>query len=80
MQSIFYIATAALAASIAYAQDGSGEGANNSTVPTAQEGNRTIHYVDVALGGHYYIVRHLPTPTQQIFADFAHSPTAFKRK
>ena len=55
MYSTFLLATAALAASVVYAQDGSADGPNNSTTPTAQDGNRTIHYIDAAKGGHYYI-------------------------
>lgn len=57
MYSTLLAATAALAASKAYAQlAGSEDGPNNSTTPTAEDGNRTIHYVDVAKGGHLYQV------------------------
>lgn len=57
MYASFLVATAALAASTAYAQlAGSEDAPNNSTTPTLQDGNRTIHYVDVAKGGHFYQV------------------------
>lgn len=59
--STFLAAAAAVATSTTHAQlAGSEDGPNNSTesggTPTAQDGNRTIHYVDVAKGGHFYQV------------------------
>lgn len=61
MRSSFIVTAAAFAARTAYAQlAGSEDGPNNGTeqggTPSVQDGNRTIHFVDVAKGGHFYQV------------------------
>lgn len=82
MYSSFWIAIAALAVGTAYAQDGSEDGANNSTTPTAQDGNRTIHYVDAAKGGHFFKVRAsvVLIHGNWMIADLARSQTASLQK